>query len=170
MKKLVIFTVALLALFISIVLIGQAQDKKAQNKYDPKAKSLYGVSASQLNPETVKQLNDKNYQSIITSDKLQKKIANKDTFYVYFFSPLCPHCKRSTPYVNDAFKTAGQVVYQYNVLEDQSAFSTYGFDATPTTIYFKDGEIADKVVGEVSGSDTIIMTPANFEKWIESHK
>lgn len=170
MKKLVIFTVVILAIFISIILIGHSQTTKNQNKYDPKAKSLYGVSASQLNPETVKQLNDKNYQSIITSDKLQSKMANKETFYVYFFSPVCPHCKRSTPYINDAFKQAGETVYQYNVLEDQSAFNTYGFDATPTTIYFKDGEISDKVVGEVSGSDTIIMTPTNFEKWIESHK
>ena len=170
MKKLVLFTIILITLFATLGIMKYQQDKQNESKFDAKAKALYGVSASQLNAETVKQLNDANYQNILTSKKLKDKMKNKETFYVYFFSPICPHCKRSTPYINDAFENAGQKIYQYNVLEDQSAFNTYGFDATPTTIYFKDGAVADKVIGEVSNTDTIVMTPANFEKWIESHK
>jgi thiol-disulfide isomerase/thioredoxin len=171
MKKFVILTSIIgIALLVIAVAWKHNQDNAASSKFNTKAQQLYGVDANQLNSETVKQLNDANYQNIITSDSLQAKIAKKETFYVYFFSPICPHCKRSTPYINDAFKQAEQHVYQYNVLEDQSAFNTYGFDATPTTIYFKAGKIADKVIGEVSNTDTIVMTPANFEKWIESHK
>lgn len=169
MKKLVIFASIIIVLFASLALIQHFQKQADLKKYDSDAKRLYGTTADQLNPETVKLLKDDNYQSIITKDKLDKLIADKATFYVYFFSPTCPHCKRSSENINKSFEQVGKKVVQYNVLEDQSAFTTYEFDATPTIMYYKEGVLEEKIVGEISESEESALTPDLFTTWLESH-
>jgi thiol-disulfide isomerase/thioredoxin len=146
------------------------QKKNTNDASEQDAQRLYKKSATELNPETVKLLSNANYQYIITRNKLEQMIEEKQTFYVYFFSPTCPHCIRSTNLVNNQMEQRNIEIYQYNVLEDQSAFDDYKFDSTPTIAYFKDGVQSDQAVGEVSNEANHAYTPESFGIWLESHK
>jgi thioredoxin-like negative regulator of GroEL len=100
---------------------------------------------------------------------LAERIANKETFYIYFFSPICPHCKRSTANVNKAFAATHATYYQYNVYEDPDAFTNFQIEGTPTTYYYKNGVLADKAIGEVSDLFGAAFTYDTFKTWLEKH-
>lgn len=170
MKKLLILVLIVTLLFISLAIITNIQKKNTNDASEQDAQRLYKKSASALNPETVKLLSNPNYQYVITRNKLEQMIEEKQTFYVYFFSPTCPHCIRSTKLVNNQMKQRNIEIHQYNVLEDQSAFDDYKFDSTPTIAYFKDGVQSDQAVGEVSNEVNHAYTPESFGLWLESHK
>jgi thiol-disulfide isomerase/thioredoxin len=167
MKKIILLIVIPTLLFVSLAVINNVQKNQTNQANNDAAQRLYATDADQLNPETVKLLKDKNYQTVITKQTLLQKLKNKDDFYVYFFSPTCPHCKRSTAHVNAAFKQVGLNVYQYNVLEDQSAFAEYQFDATPTIIHFQNGVKHDQAIGEISNEVNHAYTPESFVTWLK---
>ncbi|MEY4480452.1 MAG: hypothetical protein RLZZ267_1130 [Bacillota bacterium] len=169
MKKLLITVLIVGLLFTALGFISYYQKKNTNDASERDAQRLYETSASQLNPETVKLLTNKNYQYVITRNKLEQLIDEKQSFYVYFFSPTCPHCLRSTELVNTEMKKRNIAIYQYNVLEDQSAFDDFNIDATPTISYFKDGKQTDQAVGEVSNELNHAYTPETFGKWLDRH-
>lgn len=169
MKKLLILVLIVILLFSTLGIISFYQKKNTNVANEQDAQRLYETSASQLNPETVKLLTNKNYQYVITRNKLEKLIDEKQTFYVYFFSPTCPHCLRSTELVNNELQQRNIARYQYNVLEDQSAFDDFNFDSTPTIAYFKDGIQIDQVVGEISNEMNRAFSPDDFGDWLDSH-
>jgi thioredoxin 1 len=169
MKKLLILVLIVVLLFATLGILSFYQKKNTNDASEQDAQRLYATSASELNPETVKLLKNSNYQFVITRNKLEQMIDDKKSFYVYFFSPTCPHCIRSTEFVNNEMKQRNITIYQYNVLEDQSAFDDFNFNSTPTIVYFKDGVQSDQAVGEVSNEVNHAYTPEAFGDWLESH-
>ncbi|WZY00088.1 thioredoxin family protein [Bacillus sp. FSL W7-1360] len=151
MKKLLFIGGAVLLLFIVLVVLQNISQNKqlADNK-------LY--DKDDLHPETVKQLSDKNYQNVIMPDALEKKLSTESDVVVYFFSPTCPACQQSTAPLMEAAELEGVHIDQYNLLEYEKGWEDYHIEATPTIVYFKDGEEVDRLkgVGDVTAFQTFL--------------
>lgn len=100
-----------------------------------------------LHPETVEQLDDPNYQNLILPDELDKKLSEDGEVTVYFYSPTCPHCQRTTPVVAPLTEDMGIDLVQYNLLEFEQGWDDYGVSETPTIVQYKNGEETARIVG-----------------------
>lgn len=139
MKKVIIFLVIIIGLFAAMFFINKAQnEEKAEG-------NPYGKDT--LHPETVEQLDDPNYQNIITPDNLEKKLNNKEDATVYFYSPTCPHCQRTTPVVAPLADDMEVDLVQFNLLEFEDGWNQYGIESTPTIVQYKDGKEVNRIVG-----------------------
>ena len=84
---------------------------------------------------------------------------------VDFWAPWCGPCRMVAPVVDEvAAKYEGQVkVVKLNVDDNPNSASEYGVRSIPTLLIFKDGKVADTVVGAVPAS-TLSTT---LEKYLD---
>lgn len=165
MKKLGIYLGIITALFIILYGVDYFSNQQVNSKLAEAAQRLYGTTPDKLSEFTREQLNDENYQSIILPDELAEKLANKESLFVYMFSPTCAYCKQTTPELNELAEEMDITYYQFNVLEFQDGWDTYALDATPTLIYFENGEEADRLVGGIVDEQTRETYRNFFEKY-----
>ncbi|MCH1627635.1 thioredoxin family protein [Ferdinandcohnia quinoae] len=152
MKKLIIFTVLIVALFAALAIITTVSNKqKAEG-------NPYGKD--ELEPATIKQLDDPNYQNQILPDELEKKLEAGESLTVYFYDPTCPHCKETTPVIVPMTNGMGIDLKKFNLLEFRDGWNEYGIESTPTLIHFKNGKEEKRLVG--SNEKSV------FEEWFLS--
>ncbi|MGE8079705.1 thioredoxin family protein [Peribacillus loiseleuriae] len=153
MKKIIIFLVIILALFATLGIVTTMQkDEKLKAADNP-----YGTD--KLAQATIDQLDDPNYQNIILPAQLDKKLKAKENVAVYYFSPLCEHCKRTTPVVAPLAEEMGIDLVQYNLLEFEQGWNDYNLKETPTIVFYKNGVEQDRIIGE--------NEEATFKHWFE---
>lgn len=140
MKKLGIIGVAVVLLFAAIIVLTNMSnsDKMKDNPYD----------TDNLQQSTIDLLDDENYQNIILPDDLQAKIDSGEGVFAYMFSPECGYCMQFTPKLMTVAEQEDIQINQLNVLEYENAWTTYQIDATPTLIYFENGEEVTRLVGD----------------------
>ncbi|WP_018664096.1 thioredoxin family protein [Heyndrickxia acidiproducens] len=157
MKKVIIFLTIIIVLFAGIVAVTKyQQNKEAKNNPYAGAKSV-----NELKAETKEQLDDPLYQNIILPKTLKSNLnAGKDVT-VYFYSPTCPHCKRTTPIVSSVTKEMGIDLKQFNLYEFDNGWDEYAIKFTPTVVYYDNGKEVARIVGE--------HTKAEFESWFKKN-
>ncbi|PLT33688.1 thioredoxin family protein [Bacillus sp. V5-8f] len=153
MKKIVIFLAIIIVLFAVIAIITNVQ-KEEQSQGNP-----YGKD--NLKPSTIDQLDDPNYQNLILPEELEKKLTENEEVTVYFYSPECPHCQKTTPIVAPLAEKMGIDLVQYNLLEFEQGWDKYKLESTPTIVHYKDGKEQARIVG--------YNEEATFKKWFETH-
>ncbi|UUZ79956.1 thioredoxin family protein [Paenibacillus sp. P26] len=159
MKKLAIYLSVIVVLF-GVIYVVNAQSNQAKNsKY---ANNVYGIAPDKLNPETIKLLDDPNYQNIILPDELDKKIAGKEDFVLYYFASTCPHCKVTTPVLNPVAKSLGMEIKQFNLEEFKNGWDRYNINATPTLIAYQGGKEVERLEGE--------QTADTFKQFLSKYK
>ena len=102
-----------------------------------------------------KEFNDANFQSeVLTSDKLS---------IVDFWAEWCGPCRAIGPIIDDlSNEYAGKVnVGKVNVDNNPQISSNYGITSIPAILFFKNGEVVDKMVGA--------QPKGNFVKRIEAN-
>ncbi|MGN7479101.1 thioredoxin family protein [Solibacillus silvestris] len=139
MKKLAIVGAVIVLLFAAIIALTNMKNSE-KLKDNP-----YGTN--DLNQSTIDLLKDENYQNIILPDALAEKIESGEGVVGYFFSPECMHCKSYTPKMMPIADELGIQVNQLNVLEFGDTGDAYGITATPTMIYFENGEEVARLEG-----------------------
>ncbi|EWG12390.1 thioredoxin family protein [Cytobacillus firmus] len=154
MKKVIIFLAIIVALFAAVGILTKMQNEEKVSEKNP-----YGKDT--LHPETVKQLEDPNYQNLILPEELEKKLNNNEDVTVYFYSPTCPHCQRTTPVVAPLTEDMGIDLVQFNLLEFEDGWDNYGIKETPTIVQYKDG----KEVNRITGSQEKEV----FEQWFNEN-
>ncbi|WNS76705.1 thioredoxin family protein [Bacillus sp. DTU_2020_1000418_1_SI_GHA_SEK_038] len=140
MKKVVIFLAVIIVLFVAVGFLTKMQNEEKVSGDNP-----YGKD--KLHPETIAQLDDPNYQNIILPEELEKKLDNKEDVTVYFFSPTCSHCQRTTPVVSPLAKDMKVDLVQYNLLEFENGWDKYLITQTPTIVQYKDGKEVNRITG-----------------------
>ena len=95
---------------------------------------------------------------------------------VDFWAPWCGPCRAIAPIVEELAENFGDKVKftKCNVDENPTTPTKYGIKSIPTLIFFKDGEIQDKVIGIVAKSrleemisnvqqETLLMKNVDYE-------
>ncbi|GAE34494.1 thioredoxin family protein [Halalkalibacter akibai] len=145
MKKILIFGGVVLLLFVSLIVVNNAQQtKKAEG--NPFGKT-------QLHPATLDLLNNENYQNIILPVELESQLSNEESVTVYFYSSTCQFCKETTPRLVPLADDAGINLVQYNLLEFEEGWNQYNIDATPTVVHFENGVEKERIVGAATDDD-----------------
>ena len=146
MKKLAIVGAVIVLLFAGIIILTNMKnsEKLEDNPYGTK----------NLKQSTIDLLDDENYQNIILPDALAKKIESGDGVVGYFFSPECSHCKNYTPKLMPIADEMDIQVDQLNILEYTNEWDTYNITATPTLIYFENGEEVARLEGDAPDETT----------------
>lgn len=143
-KKMLIILAAVVVLFIALYFVIDYKNQQAIGDNG----NPYGKD--DLHQATIELLDDPLYQNQITPDDLEKKLENGEDMVVYFFSPTCPHCRATTPYLVPLAKEMGVDLKKLNLLEFEAAWMEYGIEGTPTVVYFEDGKEVDRVNGAKS--------------------
>ncbi|MCS7460125.1 thioredoxin family protein [Paenibacillus doosanensis] len=167
MKKLAIYFSIIIVLFGALYVINQQSAKAKNGKY---ANNVYGIAPDKLNPETVKQLDDPNYQNIILPADLDKKLNNKENFFLYYFASTCPHCKRTTPVLAPMAKEMGVDIKQFNLEEFKDGWDKYGIQFTPTLIYYKGGKEVERMEGGLAGAGEQGYSQDDYKQFLLKYK
>ncbi len=125
-----------------------------------KALQLYGKR--NVNPATAKLLDNPLYQNVILPGELAERLRRGEEVYVYFFSPLCPHCVRTTPIVVPLAQELGVDLKLYNVLEFEQGWTDYRIEGTPTIVHFRDGAEVGRLEGE--------LPEEQYRSWFKAEK
>ena len=91
----------------------------------------------------------------VTDDAFEKTVLKSEVpVVVDFWAPWCGPCRAIAPIVEELAKDHGHKVKftKCNVDENPTTPTKYGIKSIPTLIFFKDGEIQDKVIGIVAKS------------------
>ena len=146
MKKLAIVGAVIVLLFAGIIVLTNMKnsEKLEDNPY----------GTDNLKQSTIDLLDDENYQNIILPDALAKKIESGNGVVGYFFSPECSHCKNYTPKLMPIADEMDIQVDQLNILEYTNEWDTYNITATPTLIYFENGEEVARLEGDAPNETT----------------
>ncbi|MFE5319121.1 thioredoxin family protein [Paenibacillus sp. NPDC056579] len=167
MKKLVIYLSIIIVLFGALYVVNMQSDKA---KYGKHADNVYGIAPDKLNPETVKLLDDPNYQNIILPADLDKKLSNKEDFFLYYFSSTCPHCKKTTPILSPLTKELNVDVKQFNLQEFEDGWGKYKIQYTPTLIYYKGGKEVERIEGGIASPGEQGHTSDTFKQFLQKYK
>jgi len=136
-----------------------------------KKDTVYGMPSDKLYPATRELLDDPNYNNIIVPSKLEEKLSDKESFFVYYFASDCPHCRVTTPQLKPAADDMGINLHQFNLREFNEYFGKMEIEATPTLVYYKDGVEIDRMKGGLKEPGTSEgYSIEDFKAFFEKHK
>lgn len=89
------------------------------------------------------EINDKNYEELV--EKSGRVVL------IDFWAEWCGPCRMLTPIVEELHHEYGEkaIIGKVNVDDNPEITSKHGIRNIPTVLFFKNGEVADKVVGAV---------------------
>ena len=98
-----------------------------------------------------------------TDDNFAEEVLKADKpVLVDFWAVWCAPCKMIAPVVNEIADTYGKKIKvgKINVDENSKTPNEYGIRSIPTIMLFKDGKVAEQVIG---------ANPAEIKRIVEQH-
>ncbi|MDC3417258.1 thioredoxin family protein [Aquibacillus salsiterrae] len=119
---------------------------------------------------TIDQLDDPLYQNQILPDELSSKLENGEEVTIYFYSPTCIYCQKTTPILVPITDDLGVNMKKLNLLEFPAEWDTYDIEGTPTLVHFDGGEEAARITGAQPKEkfEDFFNTNVLHEKWPSS--
>jgi len=92
---------------------------------------------------------------VITDSNFNEFLSSEIPFVVDFWAEWCGPCRAIAPVVDElATEYEGKInIGKVNVDENDDVVSRYGIRTIPTLLFFKQGELVDKMVGAVPKAD-----------------
>jgi len=93
-----------------------------------------------------------------TKENFEAEVINSDKpVLVDFWAEWCGPCKMISPLIDQVADSLGDTasVGKVNVDAQQELAREYGIQSIPTLLFFKNGEIKDKVVGAAVTADLL---------------
>lgn len=143
-KKMLIILASIVVLFIALYFVIDYKNNQAVDDNE----NPYGKD--NLDQATIDQLDNPLYDNQILPDELQTKLDNGEDMVVYFYSPTCSHCQRTTPILAPLADEMGVDMKKLNLLEFEDGWGQFGIQSTPTLVYYENGEEVDRVNGAQS--------------------
>ncbi len=83
---------------------------------------------------------------------------------VDFWSPTCPHCMQYKPdFEAVAAQAPGDVLFfEADVSDANQSAQKYGFQSIPTTVFLMNGQMVNKVEGEMTQQDLLAAIASSF--------
>lgn len=90
----------------------------------------------------------------ITDGNITEILESNKITLVDFWAPWCGPCRMLGPIIDDLAKDNTDVtIGKINVDDNSQTAVKYGVRGIPTMIFFKDGEVVDKIVGVKSKAE-----------------
>ncbi len=85
----------------------------------------------------------------LNQEELESTKNEETAVIVDFWADWCGACKKMEPVFEDMAEEHGEDIFfgKVNVDDSREAASEYQVSSIPTILFFKDGELADRVVG-----------------------
>lgn len=138
---------AIVVVFIAIFVVMNNSSSDPDQLSDSGYYPYTDKEPEELSGPTIDALDNEDYQYNQTPDEVASAIEAGDSQYVYYWSPTCSHCQEATPLLVEAFEQSDENLIQLNVLEYEAPWAEYQLEATPTLIYFEDGEEVERMTG-----------------------
>ncbi|WP_411842245.1 thioredoxin family protein [Salinicoccus sp. HZC-1] len=139
--------------FIGIFIFMNNSSNDPENLSDSGYYPYTDKNPDELSGATIDKLDNEDYHHNKTLDEVNEIVSAGEGEFVYFWSPTCSHCEAATPFLMDAFNSTGEEVTQLNILEYEPAWQEYQIEATPTLVYFENGEEVDRFAGNPGNSE-----------------
>ena len=143
-KKMIIFIGVIVLLFAGLYFVIDYKNNQAVNNND----NPYGDK--KLKQSTIDQLDDPLYDNQILPEDLKKELDDGEDVTVYFYSPECVYCQRTTPILVPVTEDLDVDVKKLNLLEFEDQWGPFAIESTPTLIHYKDGKEVARMVGQHS--------------------
>lgn len=139
-NKMLLILAVIIILFGGLIVVNNMKNKKMLDENNP-----YGKET--LHQETIDQLNDPLYNNIIIPEDLDKMLEDGEDVTVYYYSPTCVYCQRTTPVLVPITEELGIDMKKMNLLEFD-LMKYYEVEGTPTLIHYKNGEEVARLGGQ----------------------
>lgn len=140
-NKMILIVGLLVVLFVALYFMNDYKNKRTLEVVD----NPYGKET--LHQETIDLMDNPLYQNIIVPDDLDAQLANGENITVYYFSPTCVYCQKTTPVVVPLAEELDVDLKKMNLLEFDK-MDYYDIEGTPTIIHYENGEEVARIVGE----------------------
>jgi thioredoxin 1 len=154
-KKMLIIIGVIVILFFALYFAIEYKNNKALEANNP-----YGKS--DLNQATIDQLDNPDYGNQIIPKDLIAAVENGKPMTVYYYSPTCIYCQKTTPYLAPLAEKMDVDMKKLNLLEFSKDVTQFGIQSTPTLVYYEDG----KEVIRLEGQKTEEEYKAFFEEYV----
>lgn len=90
-------------------------------------------------------------ETTVTNDNFQALLDSKKPMMVDFYADWCGPCRHIMPFVEQIAEEYSDraIVGRCNVDENQDLAARFGIMSIPAILYFKDGQLANTIVGGV---------------------
>src|SRR5690625_1119133 len=140
-NKMLLIVGVLAVLFVALYFVNDYKNKRTLEATD----NPYGKEP--LQQETIDLMDDTLYQNIIVPDDLDAKLEDGEDVTVYYFSPTCVFCQKTTPVVVPLAEELDVDLKKLNLLEFDK-MDYYDIEGTPTIIHYENGKEVARIVGE----------------------
>ena len=91
----------------------------------------------------------------LNTETLEKKLKDNKVVLIDFWASWCGPCLMLNPIMDDVKNLFPSNVDKVNVDEERDLAAKYGVRSLPTVIFFKDGEVMERIPGVASKSTYI---------------
>lgn len=154
-QKMLIFIAVIVVLFAALYFVTAMKDNQATE------------SDNNSNGTEDQDSVDSLYQNQITPDELDNELDEEGEAFVYYYQPDCSHCQRVSPILIPMAEEEFDLdMKELDLKEYDNKWDTYDIEATPTLVYYQEGEEVDRISGAAE-TDKDIET--QYEDFLDKH-
>ena len=149
-----LFLVGIAVCMISLTSCYSKNNDKFEKSIDNANKATYSSSSDEITTETITDANGETYEEKsdrlinVTKETFQKRISDKESFWIYVGRPNCPDCQKYYPNLVEYLENQNLTIGYFNTRVKTSKkaemiemLEKLGVDEVPAIIEFNKGNV-----------------------------